>query len=57
MDGVLAVKLVTPPSTVKQHFPKIFFHLEVGEMIIDETPIWGRIQDLTIIGWIVIEEE
>jgi hypothetical protein len=39
MDGVLAVKLVTPPSTVKQHFPKIFFHLEVGEMIIDETPI------------------
>jgi hypothetical protein len=26
-------------------------------MIIDETPIWGRIQDLTIIGWIVIEEE
>ncbi len=33
---VLAVKLVIPPDIVKQHLPKAFFHLEVGEMIVDE---------------------
>jgi hypothetical protein len=25
-----------------------FFHLEVGEMIINETPTWEQIQNLTI---------
>ncbi len=37
--GVQAMKLVIPPNIVKQHLPKTFFHQEVGEMIIDETPI------------------
>ncbi len=35
--NVLAVKLVIPPNIVKQNLPKTFFHLEVGEMIVDET--------------------
>jgi hypothetical protein len=35
---VLAMKLVIPLDIVKQHLPETFFHLEVGEMIIDETP-------------------
>ncbi len=35
---VLAMKLAIPLDTIKQHLPKTFFHLEVGEMIIDETP-------------------
>jgi hypothetical protein len=34
-----------------------FFHPKVGEMIIDETPTWECIQNLTIIGWTTIEEE
>jgi hypothetical protein len=33
---VLAINLAIPPDIVKQHLPKIFFHLEVGEMIINE---------------------
>jgi hypothetical protein len=37
--------------------PKTFFHQEVGEMIIDETPIQERNQDLTIVGWTIIEEK
>jgi hypothetical protein len=32
------MKLVIPFDIVKQHLPKTFFHLEVGEMIVDETP-------------------
>jgi hypothetical protein len=35
---VLVVNLAIPLDTIKQHLPKTFFHLEVGEMIIDETP-------------------
>jgi hypothetical protein len=26
-------------------------------MIIDETPIWKWIQDITIVGWTITEEE
>jgi hypothetical protein len=37
--------------------PKTFFHQEVGEMIIDETPIQERNQDLTIVRWTIIEEK
>jgi hypothetical protein len=36
---VLVVKLIIPPNIVKQHLPKNFFHLEVGEMIINETHV------------------
>jgi hypothetical protein len=36
--GVLIVKVATPPNIVKQHLLETFFHLEVGEMIVDETP-------------------
>jgi hypothetical protein len=35
--GVLVIKLTIPPNIVKQHLPETFFHLEVGEMIVDET--------------------
>jgi hypothetical protein len=35
---VLAINLVIPPDTIKQHLLETFFHPEVGEMIIDETP-------------------
>jgi hypothetical protein len=35
---VLYVNLAIPLDTIKQHLPKTFFHLEVREMIIDETP-------------------
>jgi hypothetical protein len=35
---VLAINLTIPLDIIKQHLPKTFFHLEVGEMIIDETP-------------------
>ncbi len=37
--------------------PETFFHPKVGEMIIDETPTWECIRNLTIIGWTTIEEE
>jgi hypothetical protein len=37
--GVLTMKLTIPPNIVKQHLLETFFHLEVGEMIVDETPI------------------
>jgi hypothetical protein len=36
--GILAMKLAIPLNIVKQHLPETFFHPEVGEMIIDETP-------------------
>jgi hypothetical protein len=36
--------------------PKYFFHPEVGEMIIDETPIQEQVQDPTIVGWTIIKE-
>jgi hypothetical protein len=35
----------------------MFFQLEVGEMEIDEMLAWIRVQNLCIVGWIVIEEE
>ncbi len=54
---VLVVNLAIPPDVVKQHLPKTFFHLEVGEMIIDETFVRERVQEQTMINWIVIEEE
>jgi hypothetical protein len=34
---VLVVKLVIPHDIVKQHLFETFFHLEVGEMIVNET--------------------
>ncbi len=34
---VLAINLSIPLDIVEQHLPETFFHLEVGEMIIDET--------------------
>ncbi len=40
---VWVVNLVIPPSSVKQHLAKTFFHLEMGEMIIDETHVQERI--------------
>jgi hypothetical protein len=38
MFCVLVVNLAIPFDIIKQHLPKTFFHLEVGKMIIDETP-------------------
>jgi hypothetical protein len=40
---VLVVKLVIPPGFIKQHLLSTFFHLEVGEMIVDERPAWEQI--------------
>jgi nucleosome binding factor SPN SPT16 subunit len=54
---VLHVNLVIPPNIVKQHLLETFFHLEVGEMMIDETFVWEQVQDLTIACWTIIEEE
>jgi hypothetical protein len=34
MLSILYVNLTIPLDTIKQHLPKIFFHLEVKEMII-----------------------
>jgi hypothetical protein len=51
------VNLVIPLNIIKQHLPETFFYLEIRDMIIDETPTWKRVQDLTIVDWIVIEEE
>jgi hypothetical protein len=34
---VLAINLVIPPDTIKQHLFETFFHLEIEEMIVDET--------------------
>jgi hypothetical protein len=51
------MKLTIPFDTIKQHLLKIFFHLEVGKMIVDETFARKQVQDLTITSWIVIEEE
>ncbi len=48
--GVLVVKLVIPLDIVKQHLLEIFFHSEVGKMIIDETPTWEQVHDLIIVG-------
>jgi hypothetical protein len=48
--GVLVVKLVIPLDTIKWHLFETSFHLEVGEMIIDETLVQEWIQDLTIAG-------
>ncbi len=36
---VWVVNLAIPPSSVKQHLAKTFFHLGMGEMIIDETRV------------------
>ncbi len=55
--GVLIVKVATPPNIVKQHLLETFFHLEVGEMIVDETPTQEWEFDVTITRWIVIEEK
>ncbi len=41
--GILDVKLTIPPNIVKEHLHEIFFHLEVGEMIVDETPICKQV--------------
>jgi len=37
---VLYVNLAIPLDTIKQRLPKTFFHLEVREMIINETLAW-----------------
>ncbi len=57
MVCVLVVNLTIPSDIIKQHLPKILFHPKVGEMIIDEILAQERVQDLTIVGWIVIKEE
>jgi hypothetical protein len=54
---VLVVNLAIPPNIIKQHLSETFFHPKVGQMIIDETPIQERIQDLTIASWIVTKDE
>lgn len=36
--NVLTAKLIIPLDIIKQHLPETFFHLEVGEMVVDETP-------------------
>jgi hypothetical protein len=33
----LVVNLAIPPNTIEQHLLEIFFHLEAGEIIIDDT--------------------
>jgi len=35
---VLIVKLIIPPNIIKQYILEIFFHPQVGKMIVDETP-------------------
>ncbi len=55
--GVLVIKLVILPDIIKQDLHETFFHLEVGEMIVDETPTREQIQDLTIAGWTITKEE
>jgi hypothetical protein len=37
-----------PLDIIKQHLLETFFHPKVGEMIVDETPTWKWVQDLTI---------
>ncbi len=54
---VLAINLVILLDIIKQHMLETFFHLEVGDMIIDETFAWKQIQDLTKIDWTIIEEK
>jgi hypothetical protein len=54
---VLTVKLTTPLNIVKQHLFEKNFHVEVKEIIVDETLARERVQDLTIVGWIIIEDE
>jgi hypothetical protein len=34
----LAINLTIPPNIIKQRLLETFFHLEVGEMIINKTP-------------------
>jgi hypothetical protein len=41
--NVLTMKLIIPLDIVKQHLPETFFHPEVGEMVVDETPIRKQI--------------
>jgi hypothetical protein len=52
---VLVMKLTIPLDIIKQHLTKIFFHLEVGKIIIDETLARKQVQDLAIASWIVIK--
>jgi hypothetical protein len=37
--------------------PETFFQHEVGKMEIDEMLAWIRVQNLHIVGWIVIKEK
>jgi hypothetical protein len=55
--NVLVVKSVIPLNIVKQHLPKTLFHPKVEKMIVDETPTRKQVQDLTKVGWTVIEKE
>jgi hypothetical protein len=54
---VLHVRIIILPTTFKQHLPKIFFQHEVGEMEIDQMPIWIRVQNLCITCWIITKEK
>jgi hypothetical protein len=54
---ILLVQIVIPHDTFKQHLPETFSQHEVGKMEIDETLAWIKVQNLRIIGWIVIKEE
>jgi hypothetical protein len=53
---ILHVQIVIPPDIFKQHLPKIFFQAQIGEMEIDETHAWIRVQNLYITRWIVIKK-
>jgi hypothetical protein len=54
---VLVINLAIPLNIIKQHLPKMLFHLEVGEMIVDETFFQEQVQDLTIASWTITKEE
>jgi hypothetical protein len=54
---VLHVRIIILPTTFKQHLLKIFFQHEVGEMEIDEMPIWIRVQNLCTTCWTITKEE
>jgi hypothetical protein len=51
------VKLTIPPNIVKQHLLEIFFHVEVKQMIVDETLAQEQVQNLTIVGCTIIEDD
>jgi hypothetical protein len=51
------IKIAIPFDILQQHLPEMFFQLKVGEMEIDKMPTQIKVQNLCIVGWIVIEEK